>query len=136
MAHDLGLVRCASRAQANVPMPEDGTIIWSPWSQAMPERNSTGEAASAACLSYLGEIMPRYYFHVQDGTGLDRDHIGADLRDLDEVHMEARKVARELCALWDDLPPGDLDKMAIEVVDDSGQPVLVVPFSEATEAGS
>jgi hypothetical protein len=80
--------------------------------------------------------MTRYYFHVQDGTGLDKDHISTDLRDLDEVHMEALKVARELCALWDDLPPGHLDRMAIEVVDDSGQPVLVVPFSEAIEAGS
>jgi hypothetical protein len=80
--------------------------------------------------------MTRYYFHVQDGTGLDKDHIGADLRDLGEVHIEARKIAREPCALWDDLPPGHLDRMAIEVVDDSGQPVLVVPFSEAIEAGS
>ena len=116
-------------------MRQDGRIRCSPRSQAIPNRNRTGAAASAACLLNLGKIMTRYYFHVQDGTGLDRDSIGADLRDLDEVQIGAMKVARELCALWDDIPPGDLDKMALEVVDDSGQTVLIVPFSEVTEAG-
>jgi hypothetical protein len=38
-------------------------------------------------------------------------------------------VARELCHLWDDLPPGALNNMAIEVADDSGHTVVIVPFS-------
>jgi hypothetical protein len=75
--------------------------------------------------------MPRYYFHVHDGVDLDRDHIGADLHDLSEIRAEAVNVARELRALWDDLPPGALDKMVIKVGDEAGKIVLVVPFTEA-----
>jgi hypothetical protein len=75
--------------------------------------------------------MPRCYFHVRDGSNLDRDRIGTDLHDANEVHTEAVKVARELCALWDDLPPDDLNQMAVEVADEAGQTVLVLPFSEA-----
>ena len=87
--------------------------------RTLQTRNSHRDVAAPALVANLCQIMTRCYFHVQDGTSLDRDQIGANLRDPDEVHTEARKVARELCALWDDLPPGDLNKMAIEVADDS-----------------
>jgi hypothetical protein len=76
--------------------------------------------------------MPRYYFHVHDGDSLDRDHIGTELANIHDARTEAVKVARELCHLWDDLPPGALSNMAIEVTDESGHKVLVVPFPAAT----
>jgi hypothetical protein len=76
--------------------------------------------------------MPRYYFHVHDGDSLDRDHIGTELANIPEARTEAVTVARELCHLWDDLPPGALNNMAIEVADGTGQTVLIVSFSGAT----
>ena len=42
-------------------------------------------------------------------------------------------MARELCHLWDDLPPKALNGMAIEVADETGQTVLVLPFPVAME---
>jgi hypothetical protein len=75
--------------------------------------------------------MRKYYFHVNDGDRLDRDCAGMDLANIHEARTEAVNVARELCHLWDDLPPGALDNMAIEVTDESGQTVLVLPFPAA-----
>jgi hypothetical protein len=77
--------------------------------------------------------MPRYYFHVHDGDGRDQDHVGTELANIDEARGEAVNVARELCHLWDDLPLGALNNMAIEVADESGQTVLIVPFSVVME---
>ncbi len=75
--------------------------------------------------------MPRYYFHIHDGNGLDRDDAGTDLANVHEVRTEAMSLARDLCYLWNDLPPGALDNMAIEVADESGQTVLALPFPAA-----
>jgi hypothetical protein len=73
--------------------------------------------------------MPRYYFHVHDGDRRDRDHVGTELADIHDARREAVNVARELCHLWDDLPPGALNNMSIEVADETGHIVLTVPFS-------
>ena len=76
--------------------------------------------------------MPRYYFHVHDGDSLDQDHSGMDLANIHEARTEAVKAACDLCHLWDDLPPGVLNNMVIEVADETGQTVLIVPFRVAT----
>jgi hypothetical protein len=73
--------------------------------------------------------MPRYYFHVHDSDGLDRDRVGTELADIHEARSEAVNVARELCHLWDDLPPGALNTMTIEVGDETSHTVLIVPFA-------
>jgi hypothetical protein len=75
--------------------------------------------------------MARYYFHIHDGNDLDRDDAGTDLVDFHDVRTEAMSLARDLCYLWNDLPPGALDNMAIEVADEAGQTVLVLPFPVA-----
>jgi hypothetical protein len=51
------------------------------------------------------------------------------LASIHEAQTEAVNAARELCHLWDDLPPGALNSMAIEVADETGHIVLTVPFS-------
>jgi hypothetical protein len=79
--------------------------------------------------------MPRYYFHVHDGDGLDRDYIGTELASIHDARTEAVTVARELCHLWDDLTPGALNNMAIEVADETGQTLLSVSFPVATGQG-
>jgi len=72
--------------------------------------------------------MPRYFFHIHDGNGLDPDDAGTDLVNIHEVRAEAMTLARDLCYLWNDVPPKALNNMAIEVADESGQTVLVLPF--------
>jgi dihydroxyacetone kinase DhaKLM complex PTS-EIIA-like component DhaM len=76
--------------------------------------------------------MPRCYFHVHDGDGLDREHIGTEFASIHDARTEAVSVARELCHLWDDLPPGALNKMAVEFTNETGQTVLSVPLPVAT----
>jgi hypothetical protein len=51
------------------------------------------------------------------------------LANIAEACSEAVNVVRELCHLWDDLPPGALNNMATEVADETNQPVLTAPFS-------
>jgi hypothetical protein len=75
--------------------------------------------------------MPRFFFHIHDGNGLDRDDAGMDLVNIEDARTEALSLARDLCYLWNDLPPGALDNMAIEVADEAGQTVLVLPFPAA-----
>ncbi len=75
--------------------------------------------------------MPRFFFHIHDGKDLDRDDAGMDLANIDEARIEALNVARDLCYLWNDLPPGALNNMVIEVADESSQTVLVLPFPAA-----
>ena len=77
--------------------------------------------------------MLRYCFHVHDGDSRDQDHVGTELADIHEARREAVNVARELCDLWDDLPPGALNDMAIEIADETGHIVLVVPFTIVME---
>jgi hypothetical protein len=76
--------------------------------------------------------MPRYYFHIHDGNGLDRDDAGTDLVNFHDARTEAMSLARDLCYLWNDLPPGALENMAIEVADDTGQTVFTLSFTVVT----
>ncbi len=75
--------------------------------------------------------MPRYFFHIHDGNDLDPDDAGMDLLNIHEVRAEAMNLARDLCYLWNDVPPAALDNMAIEVADETGQTVLMLPFPAA-----
>ena len=77
--------------------------------------------------------MPRYFFHIHDKDGIDQDDAGVDLVNFHDARSEALSLARDLCYLWNDLPPGTLNNMAIEVADDTGQTVLVLPFPAAMD---
>jgi hypothetical protein len=75
--------------------------------------------------------MPHFYLHFRDGDGLEEDFIGRALPDLDAAHAEALRVARDLQAIWSDLPAEARSSLAFEIVDETGKTVRVVPFSEA-----
>jgi hypothetical protein len=75
-------------------------------------------------------VIPRYFLHYWDGEGLDEDHRGMDLADLDAAHLEALRLVRKLRQLWSDLPLDVRNVLAFEIADGSGQTVLKVPFSE------
>jgi hypothetical protein len=77
--------------------------------------------------------MPRYFFHIHHKDSIDQDDAGTDLANFHDARSEALSLARDLCYLWNDLPPGALNNMAIEVADESGQTVLVLPFPAAMD---
>jgi len=73
--------------------------------------------------------MPRYYFHLHNGA-LARDEEGRELPDLEAARQEAIKAAREL--MGEDIKEGLLRLgHRIEIGDEDGREVLMVPFAEA-----
>ena len=75
--------------------------------------------------------MPRFFFNLRDGVRCD-DPEGMILSDAEAAREEAIRSAR--CILADEVIHGHLPlKDSIEVVDEAGKPVLVVPFREALD---
>jgi len=76
--------------------------------------------------------MPRYYFHVREGTTLTRDLEGQELPDAEAARREAIATIREILgeAL---LHGGALDGRSIEIADgaEHGHVVDVVETREA-----
>ena len=77
--------------------------------------------------------MARYFFHVRDGDALIRDdEEGEELLNRKAVRLAAIVGAREL--LSDAVRCGKAGSLRqqIEVVDDSGRTVLIMPVGHAT----
>jgi hypothetical protein len=74
--------------------------------------------------------MPRFFFHIRDGSSLIEDKKGADLPDLHAAHQEAVRAAR--CMIADLSEIGDTkDGQSFEICDAHGMTVDVVAFKEA-----
>jgi hypothetical protein len=75
--------------------------------------------------------MPLYFLHVRDRDELVRDLEGFYLSNLEAARIEAIQSAREL--MVDSIVTEGHVGIArsIEVCDETGAPLLVVPFSEA-----
>lgn len=79
--------------------------------------------------------MPQYFFHIRDGTSLDRDEFGIDLPDMGAVRVEAHRTIAGFMmdvALGRDRMPGQ----AFEVADASGTCLTVIPFKCARSEGA
>ena len=73
--------------------------------------------------------MPRWYLHVHDGDKAILDPEGSELPSLAAAREEALIAAREL--LVDGLRSGrDRLYWRFEIADETGAPILMVPFSE------
>jgi hypothetical protein len=69
--------------------------------------------------------MPRYYFHVREGSTLNRDEEGQDLPNAEAARREAVSASREI--LGDKLlHGGSLDHRTIEIADETGHVVDMV----------
>ena len=71
--------------------------------------------------------MPRYYFHIRDGSSFRPDEEGVELAGPEDIRREAREAARAFARDTE----GNADGQSFEVSDASGQLVLVYPFKEA-----
>jgi hypothetical protein len=71
--------------------------------------------------------MPRYFFHLKYGNTLVVDEEGLCLHDLDRARVEVIDSIRQILG-----EPGieheDIDGQKLEISDETGETVLVVPF--------
>jgi hypothetical protein len=65
--------------------------------------------------------MPRYFFHVHLGETIERDTIGLELSALDDAIADAEQARVEI--MLEDA----LDELWLEIVDQSGSVVAMVP---------
>lgn len=78
--------------------------------------------------------MPRYYFHLREGKDSTLDDVGAVFPDLRTAEEYAKETAREMLA--DKVLRGELvDGERIEVVDESGRPLLILPLKAVLRIG-
>ncbi|MCR6501997.1 hypothetical protein MUO32_23460 [Shinella sp. CPCC 101442] len=74
--------------------------------------------------------MTHYFFHIRSRTERIEDREGGDFDTLQAALAEARVAAREILA--EDVRKGQLDETRLfEIVDDQGELVARMPFSEA-----
>jgi hypothetical protein len=69
--------------------------------------------------------MPRYFFHIREGSDLSRDHEGQDLSDVEAARHEAINSVREIIS-ENLLRGGTLNHRTIEIADATGHVVDVV----------
>jgi hypothetical protein len=76
--------------------------------------------------------MPKYYFHIRDGSALIEDLEGMELPDIGSVHTEAIEAAREIMA--DRIRSGKtVDGQEFLVFDEDGRQVEIIPFKAGLE---
>ncbi len=76
--------------------------------------------------------MPKYQFNIRKGDLLEEAIEPLEIDRLDLVEEEAIEAARDLLAEGD-LKGLDRREWAFEVLDESGEMVLNIPFSDAVE---
>jgi len=69
--------------------------------------------------------MPHYYFHVREGSTLNRDNEGQDLPNVEAAREEAISIFREILG-EKLLHGGSLNSCSIEISDETGRVVDVV----------
>jgi hypothetical protein len=73
--------------------------------------------------------MPRFFFHIKDGSDLIRDEEGVDLPSAAHARTEALVCAREMWA--DAIKAGrDVEADAFVIADQDGEQLTFVPFAE------
>jgi len=73
--------------------------------------------------------MPRYYFHVREGSTLNRDEEGQELPHAEAARREAIATIREILG-EKLLHGGELDSRTVEIADQTGHVVDVVSTKE------
>lgn len=69
--------------------------------------------------------MPRYFFHIREGSDINRDVEGQDLSDVEAARREAINSVREIIS-EKLLHGGPLNHRTIEIADETGHVVDVV----------
>ena len=73
--------------------------------------------------------MPRYFFHVREGSNLNRDCEGQEMADAAAARQEAISTGREILG-EKLLHGGELDSRTIEITDETGRVVGIVNVND------
>ena len=65
--------------------------------------------------------MPKFFFHSRRGSSVEVDRLGVDFANLQDAVADARRARHEVMA------EEDLDQLSIEIADQSGRVLAVVP---------
>ncbi|MDI6028684.1 hypothetical protein QBK99_21145 [Corticibacterium sp. UT-5YL-CI-8] len=77
--------------------------------------------------------MPRYFFHLVKRTEVLRDDEGSELPDLEQARLEALNDARHLMA--EAIRSGkDISSRSVQICDEAGNILLLLPFVDALTA--
>lgn len=71
----------------------------------------------------LANAMPRYFFHVREGSSFHRDEEGQELPDVEAARQEAVNAAREMLGEKLLHGGGSLNHRTIEIADETGHVV-------------
>ncbi|NDK48843.1 hypothetical protein GYH37_05600 [Rhizobium laguerreae] len=77
----------------------------------------------------MGRAMPRFYFNIVSGTGTIADFEGTELATLEDAKHEAVRDARALMSQAV-LSGKDISAREIQVCNEEGAVLLIVPFTE------
>jgi len=83
--------------------------------------------------------MPKYSFFVRSRRNRIRYPKGFQLADVEAARQGAERIARAFSRVvprWSELTSNQRKNFMVEVVDETGQTVLTVPFKDAEEAKS
>ncbi len=92
-----------------------------------------------ALLANIPAIMPRYELFLWNQYSRVKYPRSFDLPDVAAARAAALKVARvfaEVVPFWNDLSDDQRNDFVVEIVDETGQTVLTVPFKDADEPES
>ena len=79
--------------------------------------------------------VPRFYFHVCNGSGFTEDDEGSEVADLSEARTNAIKGLRDIMA--SELKRGELNLGSfIEIEDEAHELVMTVPFADAVNVAT
>jgi hypothetical protein len=89
---------------------------------------SRQKVRNLSCISAIGFMMPRFYFHLTENETVHDDE-GQYFETVEEARQAAIRAAREMLA--ESILDGEIDLIdRIMIADENGNPVLVVPFAE------
>ena len=80
------------------------------------------------------KVMPRYFFHVREGSTLHRDAEGQELPDVEAARREAINSSREMLS-EKLLHGGSLNNRNVEIADETGHVVDVVNSRDVLFSG-
>jgi hypothetical protein len=77
--------------------------------------------------------MARYFFHFRQGTSVSADDVGSDFPTVEDAYLSAVQAAQDM---WRELLMKREDPLecSFEVVDQRGNEVFTLPFSEVLDA--
>jgi hypothetical protein len=81
-------------------------------------------------------VMPRYSFFVSNQQNRVRYPRSFDLVDADLAKGVALRIARaftEVVPYWNDLSADQQNVFVVEIVDETDQPIMTVPFRDVQE---